>query len=137
MCLPAFLCKVACICACPQSFRRRPRQKSGARRKEWGQAQATAEKGRWARWPLVTAGLRVVGIPTTRDPANPARSRGRDPEAICQRSRGQFAGGRSRWRAYSHDTWHDTCRRAERWTESGTGTKGASGSFVECAKHHC
>ena len=33
--------------------------------------------------PEATAGWRVAGIPATRDPANPAKCRWRDPEAIC------------------------------------------------------
>ena len=51
MCLLPFSVKSLCICACPQSFRRRPRQNSGGRREELGEAQATAEKGERARCP--------------------------------------------------------------------------------------
>jgi len=67
----------------------------------------------------------------------PARSRGRDLEAIWLRIRGQFAGRRSRrngaysWRA----DWRDHCRRAERWTERGTGTKARMGCEWKSAKH--
>jgi len=125
-CLP-FSVKSLAFCACPQSFRRRPRWKSGERRKDWGQARATAEKGRRARWlerrPARSrgrdSGVRVFAVHAG---ATPAAGRKRRPE---KRTAAKVRVERL-WQVRSATSWsreraRRECRRAAacgRWRRS-------------------